>query len=135
MEAASRGAAMAGGQVIGVTAPALFVSRDGANPHVTREITASTLTERIGTLMDLATGVIALPGSIGTAAELLIAWNANHIARRNGGSRIPAVAVGEAWHQLWTLMSGRLGAFGGDVHTVAHADEGLDWLLSQPEIG
>jgi hypothetical protein len=32
-------------------------------------------------------------------------------------------------------MSGRLGAFGGDVHTVAHADEGLDWLLSQPEIG
>ena len=79
--------------------------------------------------------MIALPGSIGTAAELLIVWNANHIARRNGGRRIPAVAVGEAWHELWTLMSGRLGAFGGDIHIVAHADEGLDWLLSQPEIG
>ena len=45
MEAASRGAATAGGQVIGVTAPDLFVIRDGANPHVTREITAGSLTE------------------------------------------------------------------------------------------
>jgi uncharacterized protein (TIGR00725 family) len=134
MEAASKGAVKAGGHVIGVTAPELFSRRSGANSYVTREIEAKTLTERIGILTELAHGVIVLPGSIGTAAELVIAWNLNHIARRNGGVRLPTVAVGKGWSELWRLMTERLDAHGDDIHTVDSIDEAISWLLAQPEI-
>lgn len=134
MEAASRGAARAGGHVIGVTAPELFRGRPGANPHVAEERPAATLTERLGTLIDLASGVIVLPGSIGTAAELVVAWNLNHIRRRNRGQRLPTVAVGAGWRELRDLLSEHMGALGGDIHAVDTADDAVDWLLEQPEI-
>jgi uncharacterized protein (TIGR00725 family) len=134
MEAVSRGASMAGGTVIGVTAPALFARRPSANRYVTREIQAPTLLDRIGTLIEEAHGVIALPGSIGTAAELIVSWNLNHVARRNGGVRIPTVAVGEEWKELRNLLVERTGAFSEDVHLVDTADAAMDWILTQPEI-
>lgn len=134
MEAASKGAKGAGGEVIGVTAPELFTGRSGANPYVTRELHARTLPERIGVLTDLADGAMVLPGSIGTAAELVVAWNLNHITRRNGGGRLPTVTVGADWREFWAVMTGRLGAVGDDVHTADHVDEAVDWLLAQPEI-
>lgn len=134
MEAASLGASRAGGHVIGVVAPDLFLARSGANQHVTHVIEARTLAERIGALTDLADGAIVLPGSIGTAAELVIAWNQNHIMRRNGGPRLPTVAVGEDWHAFWTLIIARLGAVGEDIEVVANADQAVEWLLAQPEV-
>lgn len=134
MEAASLGAVRAGGQAIGVTAPGLFRSRSGANLHVTREMETRTLTERIGILTELADGAIVLPGSIGTAAELVIAWNLNDIARRNGGVRLPTVAVGKEWREVWNLMSGRLGAHEHDIQVVDSAEDAVYWLLAQPEI-
>jgi uncharacterized protein (TIGR00725 family) len=134
MEAASKGAVQGGGGVIGVVAPELFTRRSGANPYVTRQIEAKTLTDRIGILTDLADGAIVLPGSIGTAAELVIAWNLNHIARRNGGVRLPTVAIGKEWSGLWHLMTERLDAYGDDIHTVDSTDEAVVWLLAQPEI-
>jgi predicted Rossmann-fold nucleotide-binding protein len=114
MEAASKGANLAGGEVIGVTAPCLFPTRPGANSYVTREI--------------------ELPGSIGTAAELVVAWNLNHVARRNGGRRFPTVAVGDAWRQFGELLVGTLEAGASDIHTVDRATDAVDWLLTQPEI-
>jgi uncharacterized protein (TIGR00725 family) len=134
MEAACRGANLASGEAIGVTAPSLFSTRSGANPYVTREIEAETLPERIGILTSLAGGAIVLPGSIGTAAELVVAWNLNHVGRRNGGKRFPTVAVGSAWLQFCELLTGALGAFEEDVHTVETAGAGIDWLLAQPEV-
>lgn len=134
MEAASRGAMQAGGRVIGVTAPDLFPNRSGANSHVTHEIKAKSLTERIGILTHLADGAIVLPGSIGTIAELVIAWNLNHIARGNGGVRLPTVAVGEEWDELWNLLIGRLGAYGDDIHVVHSVADAVSWLSAQPEI-
>lgn len=134
MEAVSRGASIAGGTVIGVTAPALFTRRSSANEYVTREIQAPTLVERIGTLIGQANGVIALPGSIGTAAELIVSWNLNHVARRNRGARVPTVAVGDEWRDLSRLLVERTGAFHGDVHLVDTADAAVDWILTQPEI-
>jgi uncharacterized protein (TIGR00730 family) len=134
MEAASKGAADAGGHVIGVTAPGLFTRRTGSNRHVSHEIEAKTLTERIGILTELSDAAIVLPGSIGTAAELVTAWNLNHIARRNGGLRLPTVAVGKKWRELWRLMTERLDAHGDDIHVVDSIDEAVTWLLVQPEI-
>ena len=134
MEAVSRGAVSTGGHAIGVTAPDLFAARPGANSYVTDERPAATLTDRIGALIGLASGVIVLPGSIGTAAELVVAWNLNHVRRNNGGPRLPTVAVGSGWREMWNLMTGRMGAFAEDVHVVGTAAEAVEWLLAQPEI-
>lgn len=134
MEAVSKGAKEAGGEAIGVTAPALFPGRPGANPYVTREIVAGSLMERIDKLTGLASGVVALPGSIGTLTELVIAWNLNHVNRLNEGRRLPTVAVGDGWRRLWELATASLGAFGEDVHVVYTPDEAVEWLLAQPEM-
>jgi predicted Rossmann-fold nucleotide-binding protein len=134
MEAASLGARRAGGRVVGVVAPDLFLARSGANQYVNEVIEAKTLPERIGVLTDLADGAIVLPGSIGTAAELVVAWNHNHIMRRNGGLRFPTVAVGEEWRAFWALVTSRLGAVGEDVEVVDDVEQAVDWLLAQPEV-
>lgn len=135
MEAASKGANRSGGHVIGVTASELFPGRSGANPYVTEEVEATGLGERIGILTDLASGAIVLPGSIGTAAELAVAWNLNHIGRRGDGTPFPTVAVGEDWREFRDLVAGRLGAFSEDIEIASNADEAVDWLLAQPEVG
>lgn len=135
MEAVSRGASMGGGDVVGVTVPTLFKRRTGPNRYVTREIQVPSLIERIGTLIGEATGVIVLPGSIGTAAELVVSWNLNHVARRNEGRRIPTVAVGDEWRDLGRLLVKQMGAFDGDVHIVDTTEAALDWILAQPEFG
>lgn len=135
MEAASLGASGAGGEVVGVTAPNLFAQRSGANPHVTHEVETASLTDRIGVLTGMAAGAIVLPGSIGTAAELIIAWNINDIGRRNGGARFPTVAVGLVWRELRDLLVSATGATGEDIHLAADTEEALSWLLSQPELG
>lgn len=134
MEAASKGAAESGGQVVGVIAGSMFRTRGGANPHVTHEIGARSITERIGIITEIASGALVLPGSIGTTAELVIAWNINDIARRHGGTRFPTVAVGVEWREFSFLVSEKLGASNGDIHLVDGVGEGLDWLLDQPEL-
>ncbi|HUG31357.1 MAG TPA: LOG family protein [Acidimicrobiia bacterium] len=134
MAAASKGAAEADGRVVGVTAAGLFRGRSGANPHVTHEIAANSITERIGILTDLASGALVLPGSIGTAAELVVAWNINHVARSHVGTRFPTVAIGEEWRLFHDLLTGRLSADGDDVHIADTTDGALDWLLDQPEM-
>lgn len=133
MEAASAGAASVDGLAIGVIAPALFNDRGGANPHVSEIIETGTLPIRLGTLLERADGAIALPGSIGTATELLLAWNHNHIVRRNGGTRLPITAVGESWARIAAILTAT-GAETGDVHLAESVVNGLNWLLQQPEI-
>jgi uncharacterized protein (TIGR00725 family) len=134
MEAVSRGASGAGGEVIAVTAPTLFAQRSGANPYVAHEIEAVTLTERIGVLTTISDGAIIMPGSIGTAAEMLIAWNLNHIVRGHGGTRLPAVAIGNVWKEIADLLVTSAGANGEDLHLAVDTEEALSWLLSQPEL-
>lgn len=135
MEAVSRGASEAGGHVIGVTAPAVFPHRSGANPYVAEEIQAPDLAERIGTMLRLAAGAVALPGSIGTATELLLAWNINFIRRRNHlGGPLPTVAVGSAWREVVAALIESVGAEPGDVHLVNKEEVAVTWLLDQLDI-
>ncbi|MER3537454.1 MAG: DNA-binding protein [Thermus sp.] len=75
MEAVSRGAKERGGFVVGVTAPALFPERAGANPYLDLEIRAKSLLDRLEKLFTLAEAFLALPGGVGTLTELLLAWN------------------------------------------------------------
>lgn len=134
MEAASKGAAEAGGHTIGVIAPELFPGRSGANRYVGELIEADTITSRIGAIVAAADGAIALPGSIGTAAELLIAWNINHIVRRNGGRPYPTVAVGAEWRQVAEALTTQVGANSGDVHLEEDAGRAADWIIEQLKI-
>jgi len=100
MEAVSLGARRVGGHVIGVTAPDVFPGRVGANEHVIEERQAGSLVTRIGRLVEEADGAIALWGSLGTATELLVAWNIAYVAPFSNGIRKPVVAVGEPWASI-----------------------------------
>jgi len=134
MEAASKGAALAGGTVVGVIAPTLFPGRSGANPYVGEVVVAQSIAARIDVLTAMALGVIVLPGSIGTAAELLVSWNINDIEKRRGGARKPTVAVGTGWSELTRLLATDMGADPAEIETVATPAEAVGWLLEQPEI-
>lgn len=131
MEAVSKGAVGAGGKAIGVTAPVLFSGRSGANSYVTEEVQATGLAERIGILVDRSVGAIVMPGSIGTAAELLIAWNVNDIAGRNNGSHLPTVAVGPEWRHISNTLTSSIGADPDVVHNVDTGAEAVAWMRVQ----
>ena len=105
MEAVSRGAAVAGGTVIAVTAPELFPNRVGANPWAHIEKPQPTLPRRIGQLLDTSVATIALPGSIGTLTELIVAWNASFIDSLTQRRPRPVIAVGAQWSNLVTHIA------------------------------
>lgn len=122
MEAVSSGAAERGGRVIGVTAPAVFPGRSGANSHVNEERPAATLTERIQDLLTISDAVVALPGSLGTLAELILAWNIAFVAPFSGRQPVPIVAVGRTWGELIPLLAERLATNGDLVQCVGTVD-------------
>ena len=131
MEAVSSGAAVAGGHVIGVTAPVLFPDRSVANPYVHELIEASSLANRIDIMMQRSRATLALPGSIGTAAELLISWNTNHILRRTGAEQRISVAVGPGWKALAQALVDMNGALEDDVVWTDTVDEGVERILTR----
>jgi uncharacterized protein (TIGR00730 family) len=98
MEAASRGAAEAGGHVVGVTCREIENWRGGkANPWVREEIKVDTLQERMIILMDRADAVLALPGGIGTLAEISLLWNRMII---QSSPRKPLILIGPGWQAV-----------------------------------
>jgi len=131
MEAVSSGAADAGGHVIGVTAPVLFPDRSAGNPFVHELIEASSLANRIDIMMQRSRATLALPGSIGTAAELLISWNTNHILRNTGAEPRISVAVGPGWKALARALVDMNGAFENDVVWADTVDEGVERILAR----
>ncbi len=76
MEAVSRGAAEAGGHVIGVTCDEIEAWRPvRPNPWLTEEMRFPTLRQRLFALVDNCDGALALPGGVGTLAEISLMWN------------------------------------------------------------
>ena len=130
MAAASAGASSVSAPVVGVIAPKLFRSRQGANRHVTEVIEAETLSQRIGYLTERSSGIVAMPGSIGTVAELLVAWHMNHIATGQGRRGVPTVAVGRGWHPLKEVLAADLGAETSEVHWELDTRTAVDWILA-----
>lgn len=128
MEAVSAGAAGAGGRVIGVTAPAVFPERSGANSHVGEELAERSISHRIAHLVESSDGVIALPGSIGTFAELVVAWNAAFVAPFRGDPPIPVVAVGARWNTIIELIQTQLPTGSGFVHLADTAEMAVSLL-------
>lgn len=95
MEAVSRGAAEAGGHVIGVTCAAIETWRpQRANAWVKEERRCGSLAERIETMISLADAAIVMPGGPGTLTELSLMWNQLII---DSITARPLILVGNDW--------------------------------------
>jgi len=97
MEAASRGAAEAGGHVIGVTC-GLIEDWKGlrANPWVKEEIKFPTLRERLNYLVEFCDAAVALPGGLGTLSEVALTWS---LLQTGEIKRKPLVVLGRMWSE------------------------------------
>lgn len=92
MAAVSRGAAEAGGHVIGVTC-AIFDPLP-PNPWLSEEIKARTLLERLAIMFERADGFVAVRGGIGTLSEVTLAWSLLQTRSQAGKS---LVLLGADW--------------------------------------
>ena len=97
MEAVSRGASDAGGHVIGVTCDEIEAWRPiTPNRWVMEEMRFVTLRERLYALIDNCDVAMALPGGIGTLAEVAAFWSQSQVGVEQ--SR-PLVLIGEGWKE------------------------------------
>lgn len=96
MEAASRGAAPAGGEAIGVTMD-LFSPPLEPNPWLTKEQRVKDFFPRLRRLM-AADGFVVLKGGIGTLTEATLAWS---LLQTGQISPRPFLFVGENWQHLF----------------------------------
>jgi hypothetical protein len=98
MEALSRGASEAGGQVIGVTCDQIEAWRPvKANPWVKEDWHKSSFQERIFALIENCDACLALPGGIGTLAELVLTWN---LLLTNILPPRPLILIGQGWQSV-----------------------------------
>ena len=106
MEATSKGANEAGGHVIGITCVQIETWRGGkANRWVVEERKVQTLEERMIVLMDTADAVMALPGGIGTLAEISLLWNRMVI---EASPRKPLILIGSGWQSVVDALNDSL---------------------------
>jgi hypothetical protein len=114
MEAVSRGAAEAGGHVIGVTCAEVEAWRPGGpNRWVQEELRFDTLRERLYTLIDECEAALVLPGGIGTLAELAVMWSQ---LQTGSISRRPLILIGPEWRTVLEAFFLHLGSYVPEGH-------------------
>jgi uncharacterized protein (TIGR00730 family) len=101
MLAAAKGAAEAGGEVIGITCSAFKNSK--ANKYISREVITSSLDERLDTLIKLGQAYVVLPGGTGTLLELAKVWE----LKNKGFLKVekPIILLGGFWKPLVDLVA------------------------------
>lgn len=114
MEAVSRGAYENGGHVIGVTCDELESWRPlPPNRWLHEELRCPTLRERMYALIDHCDIAMALPGGIGTLAEIGAMWSS---LQTSGRSTPPLIVIGEGWKQTLGVMRATLRPYVRDAH-------------------
>jgi uncharacterized protein (TIGR00730 family) len=109
MEAVSRGSAESGGHVIGVTCDQIESWRHvKANPWVKEEWHYTTLKERLFALIENCDAFLALPGGVGTMAEIILSWN---LLLTNILPPRPLILVGSGWQDTIQLFITKQGDF------------------------
>jgi uncharacterized protein (TIGR00725 family) len=109
MEAVSRGAAEAGGHVIGITCEEIEAWRSvRPNPWVKEEWRFPTLRQRLFALMEKSQATMALSGGAGTLAEISMLWN--HLIINALPPR-PLVLIGPAWQTIFDQLFQSLGTY------------------------
>lgn len=107
MEAVSRGAAEAGGHVIGVTCAQIESWRPvKANEWVREERSFTSLQDRLHELIYNCDVAMALPGGPGTLTEISLTWNLMVI---NALPEKPLILIGEGWLQVMRTFFKTLG--------------------------
>jgi uncharacterized protein (TIGR00730 family) len=101
MQASAEAASKAGGEVIGVTCAAF--NRSGANQYVSKEISTSSLNERLNKLIELGDGYVVLAGGTGTLLELAAVWELKNKGFLDGDK--PIILAGNFWQPLAELMA------------------------------
>jgi uncharacterized protein (TIGR00730 family) len=125
MEAVSRGASEAGGHVIGVTCDEIEGWRPvGPNPWVMEQKRCPTLKERLYVLIDDCDGAIALPGGIGTLAEIALSWAQYQLRPQQDK---PLIVVGSGWNEMLKTFQAQLGEY------IPAADQGR--ISRVPDVG
>jgi uncharacterized protein (TIGR00730 family) len=99
MEAASRGARQAGGEVIGITMD-LFAPRLQPNHWLTKEHRVKDFFPRLKQLAS-ADAFVVLRGGIGTLTEATLVWS---LLQTGQVSPRPFVFVGDGWHGLFAAF-------------------------------
>ncbi len=109
MEAVSRGAAEAGGYVVGVTCEEIERWRPvGVNQWVKEEKRKKTLIERLQAIIEESDAFIALPGGPGTLTEIMLTWNLMIVESRH---RSPLILVGDGWQSVFAQVFEKQGAY------------------------
>ena len=113
MEAVSRGAKEAGGQVIGVTVEVVARAFERVpNAFLDQEIRTAALLERIDKLVELGAAYVVLPGGAGTLAELAVVWNLALFGALHGK---PLIVVGHGWQRVLHAMLDELHTVEADL--------------------
>jgi uncharacterized protein (TIGR00730 family) len=109
MEAVSRGAAEAGGHVIGVTCDEIESWRPGkANSWVQEELRYPSLQQRLYALIEECDAAIALPGGVGTLAEITTMWSQMQVLATRPR---PLILIGVGWQTMMTDFYAALGDY------------------------
>jgi uncharacterized protein (TIGR00730 family) len=106
MEAVSRGAAEAGGHVIGVTCDEIEGWRPvNPNPWIMEERRYPTTRERLFALMTACDAALALPGGVGTLAEIVFMWSQ---LQTGALSLRPLILIGAGWQDIFNEFYNRM---------------------------
>ena len=109
MEAVSRGAAEAGGHVIGVTCEEIESWRAvRPNPWVIEEMRFPTLRQRLFALIENCDAALALAGGVGTLTEVALMWNQLVI---NALPPRPLIAIGPGWQATFQQFFTSFGSY------------------------
>ncbi len=125
MEAASRGAAEAGGHVIGVTCSLIENWREGFGPNqwVKEEIKFASLRERLYHLVTFCDAAVALGGGIGTLSEVSLMWS---LIQTGEIKRKPLALVGPLWRGTFKEFLARADGY------IPERDRGLLSFVDTP---
>jgi uncharacterized protein (TIGR00725 family) len=109
MEAVSRGAAEAGGHVIGVTCADIEAWRKvSANAWVKEERRFQTLQDRLNELIQGCDAALALPGGPGTLTEISLMWNLMIVEAL---PRRPLILIGRGWQSMLDQAYTEMGVY------------------------
>lgn len=110
MEAVSKGGSEARAHVIGATCGQLESSNlcRKANPYLIEEWHFDTLQERLFALVERCDAAIAMPGGVGTMAEISIMWNEMII---HAIPQRPLILYGENWKTTYSEFIDRFNSY------------------------
>ncbi len=128
MEAISRGAHEAGGEVIGVT---MTQFRAAPNPYLKKIEPSESFYTRLQTLIRHSVGYIALRGGMGTVTEISLVWNKLTMGVL---PRRPLILLGECWPKVIAGLGEQLVISESDLSYLSFAntaEEAVAYLTRQ----